>query len=60
MGPFFFVLYMMIVYQSALIPRKLPCPKTLLVTRLLQYANVENLRVTFILNELLRLVEQLL
>ena len=33
-GPFFLVLYM-IVYQSALIPRKLPCPKKSLVTRLI-------------------------
>ena len=32
-GVFFFVLYM-IIYQSALIPRKLPCPKKFLVTRL--------------------------
>ena len=33
-GPFSLVLYT-IVYQSALIPRKLPCPKKFLVTRLL-------------------------
>ena len=33
MGPFFLVLSM-IVYQSALIPRKPPCPKKILVTRL--------------------------
>ena len=32
--PSFFVLYM-IVYQSALIPRKLSCPQKFLVTRLL-------------------------
>ena len=31
--PFFFVLQM-IIYRSALIPRKLPCPKKFLVTRL--------------------------
>ena len=31
--PFFFLLQM-IVYRSALIPRKLPCPKIFLVTRL--------------------------
>ena len=36
-GPFFFVLQM-IVYRSALILRKLPCPKKLLVTRLKQRA----------------------
>ena len=30
--PFFIVLYM-IVYKSALIPRKIPCPKKFLVTR---------------------------
>ena len=34
-GPFFFVL-LMIVYRSTLIPRKLPCPKTFLVTTLQQ------------------------
>ena len=33
-GPFFLVLYMS-VYQSALIPRKLPCPKKFLVKRLI-------------------------
>ena len=33
-GPFFLVLYMS-VYQSALIPRKLPCPKKILVKRLI-------------------------
>ena len=33
-GPFFLVLYM-IAYQSALISRKLPCPKNFLVTRLM-------------------------
>ena len=32
-GPFFHVLYM-IIYQSALIPRKLSCPEKFLVTRL--------------------------
>ena len=32
-GPFFFVL-LMIVYWSSLIPRKLPCPKKFLVTHL--------------------------
>ena len=32
-APFLFVLYM-IAYQSALIPRKLLCPKKFLVTRL--------------------------
>ena len=32
-GPFFFVLKM-IICRSALIPRKLPCPKKFLVTRL--------------------------
>ena len=32
-GPFFLVLCM-IVYQSALIPTKFPCPKKILVTRL--------------------------
>ena len=32
-APFFLVLYM-IVYQSALIPKKHPCPKKFLVTRL--------------------------
>ena len=32
-GPFFLVLYM-ITYQSALISRKLPCPKNFLITGL--------------------------
>ena len=36
MGPFFFVLKM-ILYGSALIPRKLPCPKKPLITRLSIY-----------------------
>ena len=34
MVPFFIVLYM-IAYQSALISRKFPCPKNVLVTRML-------------------------
>ena len=37
-GSLFFVLYM-IVYQSALIPRKLSCPKKILVTRLVHELN---------------------
>ena len=35
-GPFFLVLYMT-VYQSALIPKKLPCPKKFLVTWLILF-----------------------
>ena len=37
-GPLFFVLYM-IVYQSALIPIKLSCPKKIMVTRLVHELN---------------------
>ena len=40
MGPFFIVLWVN-VYQSALIRRKLPCPKIFLVTRLSSLADID-------------------
>ena len=45
-GPFFLVLYM-IVCQSVLIPRKLPCPKKFLVTRMVFFGRLLPVRTFF-------------